>query len=87
MTCRATVSSCAGPRSRAATCSGQFRDLARRITETQVLQAGTFVEAIAAGKQPDTDFAHGYRIQEIMETMLASAQSGQWTPVSYRLQQ
>jgi predicted dehydrogenase len=54
--------------------------------ETQVLQAGTFVKAIAEGKQPDTDFAHGYRIQEIMETMLASAQSGQWTPVSYRLQ-
>ena len=55
--------------------------------ETQVLQAGTFVKAIAGGKQPDTDFAHGYRVQEIMETMLASAQSGQWTPVSYRLQQ
>jgi len=54
--------------------------------ETQVLQAGTFVKAIAGGKQPDTDFAHGYRVQEIMETMLASAQSGQWTPVSYRLQ-
>jgi predicted dehydrogenase len=54
--------------------------------ETQVLQAGTFVKAIAGGNQPDTDFAHGYRVQEIMETMLASAQSGQWTPVSYRLQ-
>jgi predicted dehydrogenase len=54
--------------------------------ETQVLQAGTFVKAIAGGKQPDTDFAHGYRVQEIMETMLASAQSGQWTPVTYRLQ-
>jgi predicted dehydrogenase len=54
--------------------------------ETQVLQAGTFVRAIVEGRQPDTDFAHGYRIQEIMETMLASAQSRQWTPVSYRLQ-
>jgi predicted dehydrogenase len=55
--------------------------------ETQVLQAGTFVKAIVEGKQPDTDFAHGYRVQEIMEAMLASAQSGQWTSVSYRLQQ
>jgi levoglucosan dehydrogenase len=55
--------------------------------ETQVLQAGTFINAIVEGKQPDTDFAHGYRVQEIMETMLASAQSGQWTPVPNRLQQ
>jgi predicted dehydrogenase len=55
--------------------------------ETQVLQAGTFVKAIVGGQQPDTDFAHGYRVQEIMETMLASAQSRQWMPVSYRLQQ
>ena len=54
--------------------------------ETQVLQAGTFVKAIVEGRQPDTDFAHGYRIQEVMETMLAAAQSGRWTPVSYRLQ-
>jgi predicted dehydrogenase len=55
--------------------------------ETQVLQAGTFVKAIVGGQQPDTDFAHGYRVQEIMDTMLASAQSRQWMPVSYRLQQ
>jgi predicted dehydrogenase len=55
--------------------------------ETQVLQAGTFVKAIVEGKQPDTDFAHGYRVQEIMETMLASEQSRHWMPVSYRLQQ
>jgi levoglucosan dehydrogenase len=55
--------------------------------ETQVLQAGTFVKAIVGGQQPDTDFAHGYRVQETMETMLASAQSRQWMPVSYRLQQ
>jgi predicted dehydrogenase len=55
--------------------------------ETQVLQAGTFVRAIVKGEQPDTDFAHGYRIQEIMETMLAAAESKRWMPVSYRLQQ
>ncbi len=53
--------------------------------ETQVLQAGTFVKAIVEGRKPDTDFAHGYRIQEIMEAMLASAQSRQWTPVAYSL--
>ena len=47
--------------------------------------AGTFVKAIVKGEQPDTDFAHGYRIQEIMETMLAAAGQDRWLPVSYRL--
>jgi predicted dehydrogenase len=53
--------------------------------ETQVLQAGTFLEAIVKGEQPDTDFGHGYRIQEVMETMLAAAGQGRWLPVAYRL--
>jgi predicted dehydrogenase len=55
--------------------------------ESQVLQVGTFVKAVVKGEQPDTDFAHGYRVQEIMETMLAAGESGRWKPVSYRLQQ
>lgn len=53
--------------------------------ETQVLQAGTFLKAVVKGEQPDTDFAHGYRIQEVMETMLAAAEQERWLPVSYRL--
>jgi predicted dehydrogenase len=53
--------------------------------ETQVLQAGVFVGAIARNEPPDTDFAHGYRIQEVMETMLAAAGNGRWMPVTYRL--
>jgi predicted dehydrogenase len=54
--------------------------------ETQVLQAGAFIRAVVNGERPDTDFEHGYRIQEIMETMLAAAESGRWMPVTYRLQ-
>jgi predicted dehydrogenase len=53
--------------------------------ETQVLQVGTFVRAVVNGETPDTDFAHGYRIQEVMEVMLAAAEQGRWLPVSYRL--
>jgi predicted dehydrogenase len=55
--------------------------------EAQVLQVGTFLKAIVKGAQPDTDFAHGYRVQEIMETMLTAARNGRWTPVTYRLQE
>jgi predicted dehydrogenase len=50
--------------------------------EAQVLQAGDFIRAIAHGKRPETDFAHGCRVQEIMEAILAAAKSGAWTPVS-----
>jgi len=53
--------------------------------ESQVLQVGTFIKAIVSNGRPDTDFAHGYRIQEVMETILASAASGRWTPVAYGL--
>ena len=53
--------------------------------ETQVLQVGTFVKAVVEGARPDTDFAHGYRIQEVMEVMLAAAEQGRWLPVSYRI--
>lgn len=52
-----------------------------------MLQLGTFLKAIVKGAQPDTDFAHGYRVQEIMETMLTAARNGRWTPVAYRLQE
>jgi predicted dehydrogenase len=53
--------------------------------ESQVLQAGTFLNAVVKGEQPDTDFAHGYRIQEVMETMLAAAEQQCWLPVAYRI--
>jgi predicted dehydrogenase len=53
--------------------------------ESQVMQVGTFVKAIVAGTQPDTGFAHGYRIQEVMEVMLAAAGEDRWLPVSYRI--
>ena len=49
--------------------------------EAQILQTGDFIGAIAKGGRPDTDFAHGQRVQEIMETILAAAKSGTWLPV------
>ena len=51
--------------------------------ETQVLQIGAFVRAIAEGQPPDTGFEHGWRIQHIMETILAAAESGKWLPVPH----
>jgi levoglucosan dehydrogenase len=50
--------------------------------ETQVLQTGEFIRAIAQGRRPDVDFSHGCRVQEIMESILAAAKSGAWAPVS-----
>ena len=52
--------------------------------ETQVMQVGEFVRAIVSGGSRDTDFAHGWRMQEIMEAMLAAAKSGRWMPVPCR---
>lgn len=49
--------------------------------ETQVSQLGDFVRAVREGGRVDTDFAHGCRIQEVMEAMLASAQDRKWHPV------
>ena len=49
--------------------------------EAQILQTGDFIRAIATDGRPDTDFAHGQRVQEIMETILAAAKSGTWLPV------
>ena len=54
--------------------------------EAQILQVGHFLGAIAAGGRPDTDFAHGYRVQEIMETILTAARSRTWQPVEIALQ-
>jgi predicted dehydrogenase len=50
--------------------------------ETQVLQTGDFIRAIARGARPETDFAHGCRVQEIMEAILAAAKSSAWVAVS-----
>jgi len=54
--------------------------------EAQVLQIGQFIRSIASGNQPDTDFGHGYRIQEIMETILSAAKAMSWQPVNIKLQ-
>jgi predicted dehydrogenase len=50
--------------------------------ETQVLQAGDFITAIAQGTKPTTDFAHGFRIQAIMEAILTAAKTGAWARVA-----
>ena len=50
--------------------------------ETQVAQIGEFIRAIAGKGQADTGFAHGYRIQQLMEGILAAARSGRWVSVS-----
>lgn len=49
--------------------------------EAQVLMVGDFVQAIVGGRRPDTDFTHGYHIQQIMEAMLESAKEGTWQTV------
>jgi predicted dehydrogenase len=49
--------------------------------ETQVAQLGDFVRAVRDGGHVDTDFAHGCKIQEVMEAMLASAADRRWHPV------
>ncbi len=46
--------------------------------ETQVTQLGDFIRAVRDGGRIDTDFAHGCKIQEVMEAMLASAQDRRW---------
>jgi len=50
--------------------------------ETQVAQIGAFVRAIAFGMKADTGFAHGYRIQQVMEGILAASRSGRWVSVA-----
>lgn len=50
--------------------------------ETQVTQLGDFVRAVVSGGRVDTDFAHGQRIQEIMEAILESARTGRWQSVT-----
>jgi predicted dehydrogenase len=50
--------------------------------ETQVLQIGNFVGAVAKGRAVDTGFEHGWQVQHLMETILAAAKSGQWLPVT-----
>lgn len=51
--------------------------------EAQVLQCGDFIRAVVDGTTPATDFEHGYRIQAVMEAILAAAKARQWLPVTY----
>jgi predicted dehydrogenase len=55
--------------------------LGTAFIETQVIQMGDFVRAISEGQSADTGFEHGWRVQEVMEAILASARVGQWTGV------
>lgn len=49
--------------------------------ESQVLQCGDFIKAIVEDQSPATDFEHGYRVQAVMEAILAAAKDGDWKPV------
>ena len=55
--------------------------LGTAFIETQVIQIGDFVGAISGGQPVNTDFEHGWRVQQVMEAILASARNGQWTDV------
>jgi predicted dehydrogenase len=55
--------------------------LGTAFIETQVIQIGDFVRAISGGQPVNTDFEHGWRVQQVMEAILASARNGQWTEV------
>ncbi|MBV9287284.1 MAG: Gfo/Idh/MocA family oxidoreductase [Hyphomicrobiales bacterium] len=50
--------------------------------ESQVFQVGEFVRAIVQGQDGSSSFAHGYRIQAIMEAIATAARNGAWAPVS-----
>ena len=58
--------------------------LGTAFIETQVIQIGDFVRAISEGQSVDTGFDHGWRVQEVMEAILASARAGQWREVEPR---
>ncbi|MBV9107435.1 MAG: Gfo/Idh/MocA family oxidoreductase [Verrucomicrobia bacterium] len=58
--------------------------LGTAFVETQVIQIGDFVRAISEGRSADTCFEHGWRVQEAMEAILASARAGQWKEVEPR---
>jgi predicted dehydrogenase len=55
--------------------------LGTAFIETQVIQIGEFVSAISGGQPVSTDFEHGWRVQLVMEAILASARGGQWIDV------
>lgn len=50
--------------------------------ETQVAQVGDFVRAIAGGSRNSSGFDHGYRIQQMMEGVLAASRTGRWVSVA-----
>ena len=49
--------------------------------ESQVFQVGDFIRAIVNGADEGSGFAHGWRIQEVMETIAAAGVNRKWTPV------
>ena len=55
--------------------------LGTAFIETQVIQMESFVRAISEGRPVETNFAHGCRVQEVMEAILTSAHLNQWLPV------
>jgi predicted dehydrogenase len=55
--------------------------LGTAFIETQVIQMESFIRAISEGRPVDTDFEHGWRVQEVMDAILTSTRLGQWTPV------
>ncbi len=50
--------------------------------ETQVAQVGEFIRAIASGSPNHSGFGHGYRIQQVMEGILAASRTGRWASVA-----
>jgi predicted dehydrogenase len=49
--------------------------------ESQIFQVGDFIRAIVNGPDENSGFAHGWRVQEVMEAIDAAATSSKWMPV------
>jgi predicted dehydrogenase len=49
--------------------------------ESQVFQVGDFIRAIVNGPDENSGFAHGWRIQEVMEAIAVAAKNRNWTSV------
>jgi predicted dehydrogenase len=71
----------AGPKQQSGELFWPIPGIGMGFIETQVMQAGALVGAIAAGRRADTDFAHGYRVQAVMERILEAAAARTWLPV------
>lgn len=57
--------------------------LGTAFIETQVIQIGDFVAAISGGPPVNTDFEHGWRVQQVMDAILNSARNSQWTDLEF----